>query len=343
MLSIDFSKDSLEIAEKKLLALNQDWSNGYANFLKDYRNNKALIIESSGSTGLAKKHSFTSQQYLASAKKSINYFLFKQGQNAFLALPYNTVGGQLMLLRASIAKMKITLAKPSLDAYAKVHDVVHFAPMVYSQLQYLIDKHPNALKHYKNILLGGAPLPDAFIKNCTKYPTQFYASYGMTETLSHIAIKNLSAGDKYYTLLPGNTASINTDDCIEIECDYLEHKLRTTDMGIVDGNKLEIIGRKDFIIISSGKKINPESIENQLNEFLKHSFIIAPHPHPQFGEVLALLSERAPNLEEKKAIENYNSKVDNHLKIREYFVGKIFSTEQKILRQKTLDNFLTKH
>lgn len=335
MLCLDFSIDNLDSAEKKLLALNQEWSNVYVDFLVQYQQKSNIAVISSGSTGTPKTLHFTSDQYNASAKKSIAYFDFKAGQKAFSALSGNTVGGQLMVIRALLAGLKLTLAPPSLDAYTNVTETYDFAPMVASQFQELVNN--GSTSYFKNILLGGGPIPAHLQEQLPSLSTTVFASYGMTETLSHVALRNLSLSEKQYTLLPGNKAGIGEQGNIILDCDYLTDLIETNDLGEVKNGKLTVHGRLDFVIISSGKKINPEDVESVLSKFITQPFIVFPIPDEKFGNVLGLFVEQTLSQEEQSELNKYNNTALTHLKIRGTKVGTIYQTEQKILRTKCLN------
>lgn len=335
MITLDFTQIDIIQAIDLLKSKNQEWSNVYVDFLVQYQQKSNIAVKSSGSTGTPKTFHFTSDQYNASAKKSIAYFDFKAGQKAFSALPGNTVGGQLMVIRALLAGLKLTLAPPSLDAYSNVTEIYDFAPMVASQFQELVNN--GSPIYFKNILLGGGPIPAHLQEQLPSLSTTVYASYGMTETLSHVALRNLSLSEKQYTLLPGNKADTGEQGNIILDCDYLSEPIETNDLGEVENGKLTVHGRSDFVIISSGKKINPEDVESVLSNFITQPFIVFPIPDEKFGHILGLLIEQTLNQEEQSELNKYNNTALTHLKIRGTKVGTIYQTEQKILRTKCLN------
>ena len=335
MITLDFTQIDIVQAIDLLKSKNQEWSNIYVDFLAQYHQKNSISVKSSGSTGTPKTLHFTSDQYDASAKKSIAYFGFKAGQKAFSALPGNTVGGQLMVIRALLAGLKLTLAPPSLDAYSQVTELYDFAPMVASQFQELVNN--GSVKYLKNILLGGGPIPAHLQDLLPSLSITVYASYGMTETLSHVALRNLSLIEKQYTLLPGNKARFGEQGNIVLDCDYLSESIITNDIGEIENGKITILGRSDFVIISSGKKINPEEVEAILSHFILQPFIVFPIPDEKFGNVLGVLIEQPLSLDEQTKLTLYNNTALTHLKIRGTKMGTIYQTEQKILRAKCLN------
>ena len=288
---LNFSTQSLKDVLIQLKTINESWVLPYCVFLEQFISGQKIEVKSSGSTGKPKTLIFTADQYKASANKSIAYFNFQKGQVAACALPGNTVGGQLMLVRAFLSQMRLYLCPPKLDAFTNISETVDFAPMVGSQFQQVLDT--NTSHTFKKILLGGGPITPHHVEAIEKTNSEVFASYGMTETLSHVALRNLSKKEKYFALLPGNTAKINADGCIQLSCDYLQSPLNTTDLGHIHPNGLEILGRADFTIISSGKKIQPEKIETELQFFLKRDFLVAGKPDPQYGNIIGIFGKFA--------------------------------------------------
>jgi O-succinylbenzoic acid--CoA ligase len=337
MIKIDFASEGISTLLRTLQNSTNNWTNSYSHFLKQYTSGEHIEVKSSGSTGTPKTISFTSNQYNASAIKSINYFGFKKGQTIASALPGNTVGGQLMLVRAYLAKMVLYLLPPKLNAFQELSERVDFAPMVGSQFQALLDS--NKTQNFKQILLGGGPLVLSQLNALTNLKCEVFASYGMTETLSHVALRNLSKKEKHYTLLAGNQAAINQNGCITLSCDYLPNDIITTDFGEIIDHKINILGRADFTIISSGKKVQPEIIEARLQSFLSTKCLVAGKKDETFGNIVGLLIASKMNPIEEKKLQEYNASVPSHEKIRFVEISTFFETEQKILRQKTLTHW----
>jgi O-succinylbenzoic acid--CoA ligase len=337
VIKFDFASDGLNESLLSLKSNNQDWAKPYLQFLNQYIKGDSIEVKSSGSTGTPKTLVFTSEQYNASANKSINYFGFKESQTVASALPGNTVGGQLMFIRAYLSKMVLYLFPPKLNAFDELSEKIDFAPMVGSQFQALIDN--NRTQNFKQILLGGGPLIPNQLKALSNLDCEVFASYGMTETLSHVALRNLTNKEDYYTILPGNKASINQEGCITLSCDYLPTDVITTDFGEIIDNKIHVLGRADFTIISSGKKIQPEVIEAKLQSFLSTKYLVVGKEDETFGNIIGLLIASKINPEEEKKLQEYNATTPSHEKIRFVEVSTFFETEQKILRRKTITHW----
>tara|TARA_R110001592_G_scaffold363221_3_gene681770 strand:+ start:166234 stop:167262 length:1029 start_codon:yes stop_codon:yes gene_type:complete len=340
VIKFDFASDSLASSILRLKSDSNDWTLPYLQFLKQYTSGDNIEVKSSGSTGTPKTLIFTADQYKASANKSIAYFNFQKGLIAASALPGNTVGGQLMFVRAYLAKMVLYLLPPKLNAYVELSESVDFAPMVGSQFQVLIDNKKTS--NFKQILLGGGPLISNQLNDLSNLECEVFASYGMTETLSHVALRNLTNKEDYYTLLPGNKASINQEGCITLSCDYLPTDVITTDLGEIINNKIHVLGRADFTIISSGKKIQPEIIETKLQSFISKKCLVTGKEDKIFGNILGLLTSSELNAQEKSMLSEYNAGAPSHEKIRFVESCTFFETEQKILRQKTLTEWAKK-
>ena len=116
-----------------------------------------------------------------------------------------------------------------------------------------------------------------------------YETYGMTETITHIAVRNLSMGEKEFTTLPGIEIG-EKDNCLFIKPTHLTIEMVQTndDIEITNKNQFILIGRRDFIINSGGVKLNPEAIEKKLAKYISVDFVISSIDNSKFGEVIAL-------------------------------------------------------
>ena len=128
----------------------------------------------------------------------------------------------------------------------------------------------------------------------------------MTETITHIAARNLSMGEKEFTALPGIELG-KSDNCLFIKPNHLSIEMVQTNdvVEFTNKNKFQLIGRRDFIINSGGVKLNPETIEKKLAKYISADFVISSIDNSKFGEVVALVFK-------KNIPDNYN-KAFTHL------------------------------
>jgi O-succinylbenzoic acid--CoA ligase len=118
-----------------------------------------------------------------------------------------------------------------------------------------------------NVLLGGAPVPKSLVEKIQAYTPNFYESYGMTETMSHVAIKNLKITYSNFIAL-GNTSFTTSNDSLIIHAPHLGiEALETNDqVELISSTEFKWLGRKDFVIISGGKKFHPELLEKKIEK-----------------------------------------------------------------------------
>jgi O-succinylbenzoic acid--CoA ligase len=157
----------------------------------------------------------------------------------------------------------------------------------------------------------------------------------MTETLSHIALKQIGSGDSYQ-VLPNISISTTADDCLIIESDYFD-KVITTDIVYIKSElSFQWLGRKDFVINSGGIKIHPEMVESKLQALLgpvhTSPFLVSSEPDEHFGERVILLlksSETWKLLEE--GIKSTLSKYELPKKV--YLVEEFLYTDTKKIKR----------
>ena len=141
--------------------------------------------------------------------------------------------------------------------------------------------------------MGGSPVQDRLKEKILKSKSNVYETYGMTETITHVAVRNLSMGEKEFTTLPGIEIG-EKDNCLFIKPNHLTIEMVQTNdvVEITNKNQFLIIGRRDFIINSGGVKLNPEAIEKKLSKYISADFIISSIDHCKFGEVVALVFKK---------------------------------------------------
>ena len=156
------------------------------------------------------------------------------------------------------------------------------------------------IEKIKKVLVGGSPVQKTLKEKILNSKSTVYETYGMTETITHIAAKNLSMGEKEFTSLPGIEIG-KRDICLFIKPNHLSVKMVQTNdvVELTNKNKFLLIGRKDFIINSGGVKLNPEAIEKKLAKYISADFVISSIDNTRFGEVVALVFK-------KNIPENYN-------------------------------------
>ena len=274
---------------KKLYLFILDWLSD-----TDY-----VIMHTSGSTGPPKQINHLKSQMIHSALMTQSYFKFGPATNALLALPASYIAGKMMVVRAFVSGMNLIVAEPSANPFLSVNDRIDFVAITPYQLGHSL----NELNTWTqgSILVGGGEISLALENDCQQLSATVYASYGMTETSSHIAMRvvNSSARSQYYSVLDGVEVSLDSRGCLVIKAPGLiAEPLVTNDLVVfVDPSHFEWLGRFDQVINSGGVKIFPEVVERKLAPFISDRFFISALPDPFLGEKVALFIER-------KSIEN---------------------------------------
>lgn len=281
---------------------SQDYYRSVLDFLTIYKNQDFFHSNTSGSTGHPKSIQIEKIRAEASAAISNQYFGISHSSHFLLALDIKFIGSKLLLIRAHIAKAKVTIVLPSLkfyeDDYEQDFDFVSLTPLhVYS----ILENRPSALKHFKKCLIGSSPVSKQLDEKLRdlNIDTKFYESFGMTETLSHIAIRDISGHAQTFEVLDGYKISVTEDHCLSIEHPIvLPEKIITNDViKILDPSHFQYLGRRDNIINLNGIKLNPEYIENELSTYYPEPFIIAGEPDDKLGEhVIMILKNNTSSL-----------------------------------------------
>lgn len=252
----------------------------------------------SGSTGTPKEIWVQKKRMIYSARKTVQFFALNADSNALLALPARYIAGRMMLVRAMVSGMQLSVVQPSLNPIKHLDcSGLDFAAFTPAQVHEMLAEPETAekFKQIKSVIIGGAALDDGLERKLAGFPNAIYVSYGMTETLSHIALRRV--GEPFYTLISNQTRiSVNADSCLQIEDPNLtDERLQTTDVvNIVDELHFEWLGRHDFVINSGGVKLHPERIEKKIKQLpgWEHfPFFIASQSDPQFGERPILIVE----------------------------------------------------
>lgn len=310
------------------------------NFVQQWENGKTdFEVKTSGSTGVPKTILLSRSQLEQSALRTNSFFQLTDQSSVFCALSPQTIAGKMMLIRAIIGKYSIVFLEPSSNPLLALEpdEQFDFCPLVPFQLSTIIAQTPHLLKRVKTILLGGSPISESIEKLASALHSEIYMGFGMTETVSHIAIRKL--GDPEYKAVEGvyfqcsDGQLIISDELLGIK------RLRTTDeVKFRSSQSFEWLGRTDFVINSGGIKIHPEHIETVLSEIISVSFFIASRHHKTLGQECVLIVQREEsqlNLAEIQQI--CSEKIGKHSVPRAIIPSEIVYTESnKINRKATL-------
>lgn len=312
-----------------------------------------ITVQTSGSTGKPKLIQLKKEFMINSALATGEFFDLKENTTALLCLSVDFIAGKMMLVRALVLGWKLDVVAPvsnPIENLKKEYDFAAFVPM---QLQ-------NSLKNIhkiKTIIVGGGIVSSKLEKQIQNIKTQVFATYGMTETITHIAVKKLNnvsedelISASYYRVLPNIKIYRDTRNCLVIDAPKISQEIIITNdvVEIISENEFKWLGRFDNVINSGGIKLHPEIIEEKLSAIIKERYFVAGIPDEILGEKLVLVIEsNIISNEKEKSLQQEIRKLKSLSKFEIpkeiYFVSKFIETEtKKIQRSITLDlvNFI---
>ncbi|MFT4566838.1 MAG: O-succinylbenzoic acid--CoA ligase [Saprospiraceae bacterium] len=286
-----YTKD--ELLEKEDEFLGDRWILDIICTIREWESSDTdVIVRTSGSTGAPKLISLSKKSMRASALKTIDYFELEKGMNFHLSMPAAYIAGKMMVVRAIVGGMNLLCVPPSSTPFRDLTSTVDFAALTPFQVQSTINDTKSNFFLIKKLIIGGAPVLPYLRKQLEGLRTLCYMTYGMTETITHIAVQGLNGIDAsdYFEVIKGVNIS-EEDDNLIIEADYLSNfKIVTNDkVEIVDSNRFKWIGRSDFVINSGGIKLHPETIEGKLSDFINDPYVILSQVHETLGQCAILL------------------------------------------------------
>ena len=283
-------------------AVNKAFLQELYNFLVCwFDSSETLAINTSGSTGTPKTIIVRKQNMIESARMTCEFLQLKPGNIAFLCMPLQYIAGKMMIVRALVAQLDLRWQVPSGNPLTDVDYHIHFAAMVPSQVYNVLkdEKSKGKLLLIENLIIGGGAISPELEKDLHNLPGKVYSTYGMTETLSHIALRKINEphAQAYYQPFPSVELSLDNDSTLIINAPLIcDVTLKTNDVAHihVDGT-FQILGRKDNIINCGGIKIQIEEIEKQLTQLIKSAFCITSVPSSKWGEEIVLFIEDTEN------------------------------------------------
>ena len=316
------------------------------NFLLDWLDENDFVrAKTSGSTGKPKNLKIKKQAMVNSALATGDFFNLTPGDKVLLCLPAQYIAGKMMLVRAMILGLELDLIEPKSKLDFSLNRLYAFCAMIPLQLQNNLENIINI----KTIIIGGSVVSNELKKAIQGIKTDCYETYGMTETVTHIAVKKLNNfkelhedssyqfGQPYFKTLPNISISKDKRGCLVINAPKLTNtKVRTNDIiRMHSETEFEWLGRFDNVINSGGVKLFPEQIEAKLKQHINQRFFITSEPHKTLGNKVVLILEADSN-QMDTSIFNCLSKFEKPKKI--YAIKQFKETiSGKIQRKKTTE------
>jgi len=285
----DFCQNKIQSVE------TPDWKVKIYQFIMEWLDEKEYIIQnSSGTTGHSKEIRLSKKSMTHSAENSCNYFNIQFGHTAAHCLPVDYIAGKMMVVRAFVGGLNLLMAEPTsmpdLSNFGKIDFCAMVPLQVYNSLNSV-----ETLRNIKKLIIGGAEIRPELEVVLRDMPNEVYATYGMAETCSHVAIRRLSGPcyERNYTALPGVEFSIDNRNCLIIKADYLDGDIITNDVAdLIDSRTFRWIGRYDNLINSGGVKIVPEEIEALISKNTGLDCAVIGVADPQLGQKVVLFIEK---------------------------------------------------
>lgn len=256
----------------KVLNFRELWYSGQSDFQ----------IQTSGSTGNPKVIELSRQQLIDSANLTKNAFDLKEGDVAFCCLNVDYIAGMMMLVRAFEIGMELMVVEPKSNPFEGIEKHLYllrrnaFYAFVPLQIENLLtnESYISQLNAAKNIIIGGASVNDSLLEKIQLLNSPVYATYGMTETITHIAKRRLNGVEKqdFFEILENVKIDLDERNCLKINSKSTQNQWITTNdiVELIDKNKFKLIGRADNIINSGGVKIQLEKVESKIGEILRN-------------------------------------------------------------------------
>ena len=279
-------------------------------FIREWESDCGYIVaHTSGSTGTPKEIRLPKSDMRVSAKATNSRFGITRRSVIAAPLSVDYIAGKMMCVRAIEAGCE--LLEMPVSNKVIIDRRIDLLAIVPSQLDSLLAQ-PDAPQLVKNIIVGGAPMNDQQLAAIVNKGLNAFATYGMTETCSHVALKKICGHETYFEAMPGISFSQDRRGCLVIQAPaYSFGNLTTNDIvEIASPTEFRWIGRFDNVINSGGIKISPERLEKEIARYVDRPFYITSAKDDRWGEVPAIVFEGTAS-EVQDILDLLASKIDH--------------------------------
>jgi o-succinylbenzoate synthase len=294
-----YDKQSLSILCKRKVnnKATEDWEAEICSFILQWLDdNDYIIAKTSGSTGKPKEIKLLKKHMKASARATLDFLKIESGGKAMLCLPANYIAGKMMIVRAFVGGLELNFVKPTLNAvFARLekYSLIALIPGMISNI--IDDNKETILENFDHILLGGTSIPHQMENKLQILKNNLWHTYGMTETISHIALRRINGPNKSESFTPLRDVKVKLSEKNTLRVDYPKigiNNLITNDIAIINHEgKFIIKGRTDNLINSGGIKLHPEEIEGKISKLIENPFFIYGLPDKKLGKKIVLYIE----------------------------------------------------
>ncbi|WP_226063302.1 long-chain fatty acid--CoA ligase [Kaistella polysaccharea] len=343
-MNIDFSLLNLSETfadtefEKKVLDFIAEWLS----------ESKTVKVQTSGSTGTPKIFEIEKERMRHSAKMTCHLLGLKEGDSALLCLPVDYISGKMMAVRAIERKLNLIVKTPSINPLSNLKEVIDFCAM--SPLQ--VENSLHEIHLIKNIIIGGAAVSESLkikifqqLKNSSTQ-SRIFETYGMSETLSHIALKQIyPVSEDYFKVLDGVEISLDERSCLQIFAPSLNAEVLITNdlVEIYSRREFKFLGRIDNVINSAGLKIYPEQLESLVKKVIPNEVVFLGIADESLGQKLVLIVEGGENDMINAQLKSIEFPSKNHQPKEILFIGEFPRIPNGKIDRKTLEKLVKKN
>ncbi|MGN0086355.1 MAG: enolase C-terminal domain-like protein [Alloprevotella sp.] len=256
---------------------------------------RTMTVHTSGSTGQPKAITVEKSRMEASARMTLRQLQLPPGSTALLCLPLSYIAGRMMAVRALTGGLHLVSVAPSSHPFATLNVPVDFAALTPMQVAETlkVPAERRRMEAVGQLIIGGGAIPPAVEAELRTFPHAVWSTYGMTETLSHVALRRVNVPEgaaRGYVPLEGVRISLNAEGCLVVDApNVAEAPLTTNDLARIEPDgSFFLLGRRDNTVCSGGLKLQVEPMEELLRPLVGEMALTAV-PDDVFGEALTLL------------------------------------------------------
>ncbi len=323
--------------EKKIDQFLEEW----------FSTSETVKVQTSGSTGIPKIFNIEKNKMVNSAEMTCNFLGLKEGDSALICLPVEYISGKMMVVRSILRRLKLIVVDPSLRPLEDIEEEIDFCAMTPLQVENSLEK----LNLVKNLIIGGAAISENLKKKISQTlklsntQTQIFETYGMSETLSHIGLKQIfPQAEDYFTVFENVEIYKDERGCLRIFAPNLNDEvLQTNDLVEINNKKqFKFLGRIDNVINSGGAKIFPEQLEALVKKEIPNEVVFVGIDDESLGQKLIAVIEgnESEFINQKLSTISYQQKF--HRPKKNIFIEKIPRTPNGKVNRIELNKIIAK-
>lgn len=326
-----------------------DFEKKVVNFIEEwFSDSETVSVQTSGSTGTPKIFEAEKSRMINSAVSTCNCLELKENDTALMCLPVEYISGKMMVVRSIVRNLKLKVSHPSLNPLINLHGYSDFCAMTPLQVENSLDK----LHLLRKIIIGGAAVSENLKQkiyeklDSSHSETKIYETYGMSETLSHIALKEIfPTEEKYFTVFENIEISQDERACLKIYAPQLNPGLLQTNdvVELINEKQFRFLGRADNIINSGGAKIFPEELEKTVKQHISNEAVFLGIPDETLGQKLVLAVEGKEDEKIKSVVSNLKFEKSFHKPKGIIFVNEIPRTPNGKVNRRELFEIIKSH